>query len=287
MRAEQLTDSITYHGEGAVWHEGWGGLKFVDMLAGDVLTLGAEGAVDRLHAGSPVACLVRPRASGGFVVVTEREFTLWNAAGEREWSSEPVIEEGLRFNEGTCDPAGRLLCGTLAYGIVEGAGSMYRLAADRDGREVTRLFGGLTISNGLGFTADGSRAFYADTPTQRLDVFQVGPDAELAARRPWVVIPPEAGSPDGLCVDSAGGVWVALWGGSAVHHYDADGVLDEVVEVPGATQVTSCTLGGPDLRTLYITTSREGLPAHAEPAAGAVFTAPAATPGFPALEFAG
>ncbi len=283
MRAEQLTDSVTYHGEGAVWHEGWGGLKFVDMLAGDVLSLGADGSVDRLHTGSPVACVVRPRASGGFVVVTEREFTLWSAAGEREWTSSPMLEEGLRFNEGSCDPAGRLLCGTLAYGIVEGAGSMYRLA----GREVIRLFGGLTISNGLGFTADGTRAYYADTPTQRIDVFQLGPDASLGVRRPWVVIPQESGSPDGLCVDSAGGVWVALWGGSAVHHYDADGVLDEVVEVPGATQVTSCTLGGPDLRTLYITTSREGLPAHDQPAAGALFTAPAATPGLPTLEFAG
>jgi sugar lactone lactonase YvrE len=284
MRAEQLTEPITFHGEGAVWHDGWGGLKLVDMMKGDVLSLRADGTVDRLHTGSPVAALVRPRASGGFVVVTEREFTLWSADGVREWVAEPVIAEGFRFNEGSCDPLGRLLAGSLAYGFTEGAGSMYRLGSADDGRAISTLFGGLTITNGLGFTADGTRAYYADTPTRRIDVFDVV-DGELTGRRPWATIAEGAGDPDGLCVDSEGGVWVALYGGSAVQHFAPSGVHDATVELP-VTNVTSCTLGGADLTTLYITTSRENLADDEQPEAGAVFTARAATAGVPILPFA-
>jgi sugar lactone lactonase YvrE len=305
MRAEQLTDPVTFHGEGAVWHDGWGGLKFVDMMEGDILSLRADGGVDRLHTGSPVAAMVRPRVGGGFVAATEREFGLWNAAGEREYQSAPVLPEGMRFNEGGCDPEGRLLCGSLAYGFEQGAGSLYRFEQVPDydpsaALRTTRLFGDLTITNGLGFTADGRHMLYADTPTRRIDVFDVfdvfdvsggpgsahGVGGELENRRPFVSIAEGAGDPDGLTVDSQGGVWVALYGGSAVHHYDATGALADVIELP-VSQPTSVTLGGPDLRTLYITTTREGLDEGAEPTAGALFTARSSVPGLPTLPFAG
>ena len=86
-------------------------------------------------------------------------------------------------------------------------------------------------------------------------------------------------------VDTEGGVWVALWGGAAVHRYGPDGTLDKVITV-GARQVTSCTFGGPELDTLFISTSAQDL-ADAEPGAGALF---AAQPGFrdlPTLSYAG
>lgn len=284
VSAEQVTDPIAYHGEGAVWSESWGGLKWVDMLRGDVLSLDADGAVQRLSTGSSVAAMVRPRLGGGFVVVTEREFTLWSAEGEREWASAPVWEAsaGIRFNEGGCDPDGRLLCGSMSYEQVPGAGAMWRLGADR---AVEHLFGDLTISNGLGFTADGTRMFYVDSPTGRIDVFD-HVDGALRDRRPFVRLGEGIGDPDGLCVDAEGGVWVALYGGGAVHHYDASGALSDVVELP-ATKVTSCTFGGADLSTLYITTSREGLAADEQPLAGAVFSAPAGVRGTPVRPFAG
>lgn len=277
--AEQLTDPVTYHGEGAVWFAGWGGLRLVDMLAGDVLTLD-EGTsrVERLSVGSPVAACVRPRTGGGFVVATEREFALWGPDG-REWTSPALWSGPVRFNEGGCDPAGRFLCGSMAYSADAGAGTMWRLGPDRS---VERLFGDVTISNGLGFTADGATAFYVDTPTRRIDRFDVV-EGELRDRRPFVAVAEGVGDPDGLTVDAEGGVWVALYGGGAVHHYGPDGALADVVEVPGARQVTSCTLGGADLRTLYITTSRENLAADEQPSAGSVFHASAGVAGLPVL----
>jgi sugar lactone lactonase YvrE len=67
MRVEQVTDPVVYHGEGPVWYPGWGGLRFVDMLAGDVMTLAADGSIERRHVGS-VAAAVRPRRDGGSVI---------------------------------------------------------------------------------------------------------------------------------------------------------------------------------------------------------------------------
>ena len=101
----------------------------------------------------------------------------------------------------------------------------------------------------------------------------------------FVSIPLTTGAPDGLTVDAEGGAWVALWGGHAVHRYAPDGALDAVVEVPVA-QVSSCAFGGPDLATLFITTSAENL-ADPEPAAGALFTVEPGVRGLPTLAFAG
>jgi sugar lactone lactonase YvrE len=277
MRAEQLTDSVAYHGEGAVWYPGWGGLKWVDMLAGDVLSLDENsGEIGRQHVGS-VAAIVRPRASGGFVVATERSFAVWSDEAE-EWSTPPLWDDAIRFNEGSCDPVGRFLVGSMSYEREQGAGAVWRLNLDGS---TERLFGDVTISNGLGFTAEGTLAYYVDTRTRRIDVFTVT-DGELSERRPFVHIPEGIGNPDGLCIDAEGGVWVALYGGSAVRHYSSTGALETVVEV-GAQKVTSCTLGGPTLSTLYITTSRENLGPDDEPSAGALFQADVGVAGIPVL----
>ena len=275
-RAEQITPSVTYHGEGAVWHEGLGGLRWVDMLEGDVLALDeASGSVSRLHVDSPVAAVVRPRTAGGFVVALEKAIAAYDAHGAREWVTPQLWDEAIRFNEGGVDPRGRLLVGQMAYDAAEGVSSMFRLNPDRS---VEKLFGGLTVSNGLGFTADGALAYYADSHTGRIDVFDVSDDGELRDRRPFATIPEGAGSPDGLAVDAEGGVWSALYNGHAVHRYDASGRLSEVVEI-GAARVTSCALtpGG----TLYVTTSREGLEPHEEPPAGALFRAEVGVAGVP------
>lgn len=277
--AERATDSLTHHGEGAVWFAGWGGLKFVDMLAGDVLSLDqASGTVSRQHVGSPVAAALRPRTGGGFVVATEREFALWGPEG-REWRSAPLWSENIRFNEGSCDPQGRFLCGSMGWDSAAGVAAMWRLNLDGS---TERLFGDLTTSNGLGFTGDGTRAFYIDTPTRRVDRFDVV-DGELTGRRQFVPVPEGGGVPDGLTVDAEGGIWVAMNGGSAVHHYDATGQLADVIEV-GASQVTSCTLGGPTLNTLFITTSREHLEPDEEPAAGSLYVAEVGVAGLAVLE---
>jgi sugar lactone lactonase YvrE len=159
---------------------------------------------------------------------------------------------------------------------------MYRL--DPDG-SVRRVFGDVTVSNGLEWSPDGALAYYADTATHRVDVFDYDRNAGLTRRRPFVRLADDE-RPDGLTVDGEGGVWVAVYGGGAVRRYDADGRLEAVVEVP-TPQVTACTLGGPQLDQLFVTTSREGMDPDDDPLAGSLFRVDAGVRGLPVRPFAG
>jgi sugar lactone lactonase YvrE len=281
VRAEQMTDAVAFHAEGPVWSDRWGGLRWVDMLAGDVLSLDADGAIRRRHVGR-VAAALRPRRDGGAVIAVERGFVLEDADGDLTPLDPVWSDPGVRMNEGGCDPDGRFWCGSMAYDQAPGAAALYRL--DPDGHMRTELEG-VTVSNGLDWSPDGSLAYYDDTATHRVDVFDYDRDAGLTGRRPFVRLP-EDGNPDGLTVDAEGGVWVALFGGGAVHRYTPAGVLDVVVEVP-TPQVTACTFGGPALDQLFITTSREGMGPDDDPLAGSLFRADVGVPGRPVREFAG
>jgi sugar lactone lactonase YvrE len=279
MRAEQVTDPVAYHGEGPVWSPSWGGLRWVDMLAGDILSLQADGTVGRRHVGT-VAAALRPRRGGGAVIGVERGFALEEPDGTLTTLPELWADTGVRMNEGGCDPDGRFYCGSMAYDKTPGAAALYRLDPDGSTRVVLE---GVTISNGLDWSPDGSLAYYNDTDTHRVDVFDYDADAGLTGRRVFV---PTPGRPDGLTVDSEGGVWVALSDGGAVQRYTPEGRLDGVVELP-VTKVTACTFGGPRLDELFITTSREDLDPAAEPQAGSLFRADPGVAGLPVREFAG
>lgn len=282
MKADQVTEPLANHGEGPVWDVDAGVLRWVDMLAGDILTLESSGDVTRRHLGD-VAAAFRPRAGGGMVVAVERGFVLVDADGRAGEVHPAFTETGVRLNEGGCDPAGRFFCGSMAYDAAPGRGNLYRF--DPDGT-VTRVLDGVTISNGIVWTPDGGTVFYIDTPTGRIDAFDYDlGTAALSGRRPVVHIDPDHGKPDGLARDAEGGLWVALWEGSAVHRYTPDGTLDAVIELPAA-QVTACAFGGPDRDRLFITTSRDGL-SSPEPAAGAVFVADVGVVGAPVPMFAG
>ncbi|WP_346620637.1 SMP-30/gluconolactonase/LRE family protein [Blastococcus montanus] len=279
MRAEQITGPVAHHAEGPVWSPAWGGLRWVDMLAGDVLALAADGSVRREHVGD-VAAALRPRRGGGAVIGVERGFALQDADGTLVHLDPVWDDPSIRMNDGGCDPDGRFWCGSMAYDQRPGAASLYRL--DPDG-SVSRVLGDVTVSNGLDWSPDGSLAYYNDTATHRVDVFDYDRDTGLTGRRPFVTFDDD-GNPDGLTVDSEGGVWVALYGSGTVHRYDASGRLDAVVEV-ATPQVTACTLGGPQLDQLFVTTSAEGR--DDDPVAGSLFRVDVGMRGRPAREFAG
>lgn len=284
--------SACQHGEGPVWDARAGRVRWVDMLRGDLLSLdpsairdGALMEPERRHLTDVLAAL-RPRASGGWVVATERGFAVTDRDGD--WTLRPVAtafdDPAIRMNDGGCDPAGGFLCGTMAYAKTPGAATLYRLAPDGT---VDVVLTDLTISNGVAIDPTGRRAYYIDTPTLRIDVFDVATDGRtLSGRRPFVVIEPGAGGPDGLCVDAEGGVWVALFGGSAVRRYLPDGSLAALVHVD-ARKVTACAFGGDDLGTLFITTSREDLEPRDGPLAGTLFAVRPGVVGVPPLPYRG
>ncbi|SDQ11255.1 SMP-30/gluconolactonase/LRE family protein [Quadrisphaera sp. DSM 44207] len=286
--AEQLTEVVAVHGEGPVWDDAAQQLLCVDLTEGALLRVDhITGAVRRSQVSSVLAAL-RPRRSGGWVLALERGFALTDTG----WDDEPRVralpqlwsDPGVRMNEGGCDPAGRFWCGSMAYDQSEGAGTLWRLDPDGSASAALR---GVTVSNGLAWSPDGSVAYYNDTPTGRTDVLQVDADTgEVTGRRPFATAPEGDGMPDGLVVDAEGGVWTALYGGGAVVRYGPDGTLTERVDVP-TPHVTACTFGGPGLATLFITTSTEGLDREQEPQAGALFHHEPGVRGQLPLTFAG
>ena len=257
-------------GEGPVWDARSGRLAWVDILGRRVhLTDPRTGETESIEMPLDVGAIA-PRAAGGFVAALQDGFWVVGAGEARRIAAVPEARPGLRFNDGTCDPAGRFWAGTMAYDEAAGAGCLYRL--DTDGA-VTRVLEGVTISNGLAWSADGGTLFFIDSPTQRIDAFAYAVDTgEIAERRAVVEIPADLGSPDGMTIDAEGGLWVALWGGSALHRY-VEGRLDRVVRLP-VSRPTSCAFGGPDLDELFVTSAWKGLSTDArrgEPLAGALF----------------
>lgn len=268
MDAQRITDSVCYHGEGPIFSPSWGGLRWVDMLAGDMLRLRADGGVDRLPTPSPVVACIRPRVDGGAVLGVEKGFALEDPDGSIR-VLEDLWDEDVRMNEGAVAPDGSFYCGSMAYDQAESAAAMWRLAPDLS---VERVTGGLTVSNGLALSPDRSRAYYVDTPTGRVDVIEAEDLRAFGPRHTLADLTGEEGHPDGLAVAADGSLWVAMNGAGRVLGLDPQGRVIERIAV-GARQVTACAFGGEDLSTLFITTSRENLAEDEDPAAGSLFAA--------------
>jgi sugar lactone lactonase YvrE len=274
-------------GEGSLWDPERGRLLWVDIPAGlvhewDPVT-GSQG--ERLLGGEVSA--VSLRAAGGLVVAAGKSIRLLEDDAVRVLIEIEADLPGNRTNDCRCDPEGRLWIGTMARSLERGAGSLYRLDPDL---RLLPVLERTTLANGIGWSPDGALMYFIDTTTQRIDVFDFdrGTGA-VAGRRSLTSIDPEAGMPDGLCVDIEGGVWVALWGGGAIHRYDDGGTLDAVIPLP-VSNPTCPAFGGADLETLYITSARDSLSAAElaeQPAAGAVLALDPGVRGLPATPFAG
>lgn len=273
MKAELLSPVDAELGESPVWRRESGDIFWVDILRGDIHRLMLDGE-DQIAATfeEPVGALVLG-PNGEVVAATPRG--LVRLDGSTVTSLERDSDD-LRMNDGKADPAGRFVGGTMTIGSPRpGAGSLWRF----DELGTSRLVSDATIPNGLSWSADGETFYWIDTPTGRIDAFDYDPaTGELSDRRAWASIPEEAGAPDGMCGDVEGGLWVALWGGSAVHRYVA-GRLDAVVEVE-ASLVTCPAFVGPELDQLVITTASVDSP-PGEQGAGDIFTIQLGVKGVP------
>ena len=260
-------------GEGPVWDPRGACLYFVDILQGRVHRFDpATGALRTYDAGRMVGAVV-PTDGDDMMLVVQDGFARLDTTtgGVRAVARIDAARPDLRFNDGKCDPAGRLWAGTMALDERRGAGALYRLDPDGIVRCILR---GVTISNGLDWSDDGATMYFIDSPTRSIDVFDVdAASGDVRNRRSFVRIPPGDGVPDGMTLDADGCVWVALWGGGAVHRYSPDGERAAVVRVPTGYP-TSCAFGGADYGDLYITTAHVKLTPQErveQPQAGGVF----------------
>ncbi len=241
-------------GEGPLWDHRTGVLAWVDILGGFVhLTDPDGGATTSIPVGPGVGAPALQGDDGYLLAVRNGFATL--IGGRLEVTHELFDEPGVRMNDGAVDPAGRFVAGSMAGDLRPGLGSLYSLDIDGSVRE---LFGGVSISNGLAWSQDGDLMYYVDSALHRIDVMDYDPaSGDVSGRRPWVEIPADDGTPDGIALDADGCLWVALWDGGKVRRYSPQGRLIGDVELP-VPRVTACAFGGGNLDRLYITTAAVG-----------------------------
>lgn len=275
-------------GESPLWDDRSQELVWVDILRGEVHRTAIHSGADRFDRLGTTVGAVALCENGGLVAAAADGFCLLDAEGAlREWLWRPSTSHpGHRMNDGKCDPAGRFLAGTMTVDRTPGFCHLYCLEADHSVRTVVD---GVTLSNGMAWSLDGTTMYYIDTVHRQIDAF----DYDLATgvpsrRRPVVAIEEGAGNPDGMTIDAEGYLWVALAHGAAVRRYAPDGRLDRILPMP-VRKVTSVSFGGPALDLLFVTSACDGLSEAnlvAEPLAGAVLCCPVDTPGVPASRFA-
>jgi sugar lactone lactonase YvrE len=273
-------------GEGPTWDVADGSLIWVDIVGASVHRFRPSSGTDEVTPVPQHVGAAKPRVGGGLVLNLRDGVGLLDPGGELRWLVY-WAREGRRGNDAAIDPAGRLWAGTMRYDQATDGGFLARI--EPNGRAAVVL-PAVSVSNGIGWSPDHSRMYYIDTPTRRVDVFDFSlDDGAVTGRRLFVDFGSSAGSPDGLCVDADGCVWVAANGGGQVRRFTPEGTPDTVVDVP-ASQVTACTFGGSDLTDLYVTTGREHFTADqaaAEPLAGCLFVARGIATGLPTPRFAG
>ncbi|MER7540662.1 SMP-30/gluconolactonase/LRE family protein [Streptomyces sp. NPDC097704] len=271
--------------EGPLWDARRRRLLWVDILAGQVLEGSLEQSrvtVTRRHDVDSMVGAVALAEDGTLLVAAQEHLVVLSPDGTRQ-DGPRIVPVGARrrLNDGGVDPAGRFLVGTLS---LDGPSRQERLVRlEADGR-ITGLDDDLTLSNGLAWSTDGGTLYSVDT--ERRTVF-ARHYADLSRRRTHLLI--EDGLPDGIALDAADHLWVAVWGAGQVRRYSPDGKLVDRLSLP-APHTTSVAFAGPDLRTLVVTTATVGLDdeqLRAHPDSGRLFTARVDVPGAPVPYWAG
>lgn len=267
-------------GEGSRWVGDR--IVLVDIPAGRLLSAPATGEAGSL---TELARLTVPLAAvapvagrpGAWLAAAGTGFSVIEAGGVREIAApDPVTDRPWRMNDAVADRAGRFWAGSMACDQTPRDGALYRLDPDGTVRTMLR---GLTIANGPAFSPDGRIMYLSDTPLGHVDRFSVDPaTGELSDREPFLRIDAAQGHPDGITVDAAGHLWVALFGGAAVHRYRPDGVLDRTLAVPARQPTSVCVAGD----RLVVTSGRGGVD-DPGPDDGAVMVTAAVAPGIEAL----
>ncbi len=274
-------------GESPVWLDDRNEFAWVDIQRGliELLTV-ATGRVRTIPVGEMIGSIA-PTRTGNLVAAVATGFVLveLDSGRTRRLATLERVDPTIRMNDGKADPWGRFWAGTMGLDKRPDAGTLYCLEPDGT---VRTSVDPVTISNGLDWTDDRRTMFYVDTPTQRVDRFDLEMDGlGLGNRRPFATQSLENGAPDGLTLDATGGLWLALWGGFQVVAYAPSGELVARIPIP-ASHVTSCAFGGADRGDLYITSAFAELSTAeraAQPHAGRLFRCRPGVLGRPAYRY--
>lgn len=278
-------------GESPFWHPDEAALYWCDIPGRVLHRWHPDTAAHRQWAlpTEPGCCAPLP---GGQLLLAMRDglFRFDPVSGERFCLAEPPYDPATeRFNDGKADPQGRLWVGTIYEPRTPPRAALYRWARGR----LDRIAGDVTVSNGLAFSPDGGTLYWTDTTAHRISALDLdAAEGTLSRQRMFAQFPPKqagqdlrhyGGRPDGAAVDAEGAYWVAMFEGQRLLRLAPDGRLLQEVPLPVRCPTMPC-LGGPDLRTLYVTTARHNRPPDelsAQPWAGCVLQMRVDVPGLP------
>lgn len=279
---EPVGQHLSIWGEGPLWHQNR--LLYVDIEAYKILAYHPDTQEEKIwNVGERVGTVV-PRAGGGLVWAGDSGFHFLDEStglSTPVGDPEPELPEN-RFNDGKCDPAGRLWAGSICLKKQPDA-ALYCLHTDL---RIEKKFSPVTNSNGIVWTRDGATMYYIDTPSKKIRAFDfdVSSSAISNERVLWDT-QEDPSSPDGMTIDSEDRLWIAFCHGAKVVCYDpATSSVVEQIDFP-ALETTACAFGGPELRDLYVTTGLK--PGLAEPLAGRLFVCRPGAQGVAAAAFAG
>jgi L-arabinonolactonase len=257
MQAELVLDCRNEHGEGVLWNPLDGRLWWTD-IHGEALWAydPVSRTADRYDAPDRICCFA-PRRDGTLIAAFAGGFAYFDPrTGRRDDIApfEPDLPQ-TRLNDGRTDRQGRFIAGGMDERDLEPVSSVWRLDADL---KLTQLFNSVRCANSTCFSPDGRTMYFADSPECEIVAFDYDCESgSLGHRRPLALLPMGRGVPDGSCVDAEGFIWNAVWEGYRVDRFAPHGCLDRSIEVP-VEKPTCVAFGGPDLDTLFITTSRLG-----------------------------
>jgi sugar lactone lactonase YvrE len=268
-------------GESPIWDRVRGCLWWIDITGGVLHRLNAASGVRHDIALQQRCGSIGLRQTGGLVAATWSGFAGLDPDTGAITPLADVLgtRDGIRFNDGRVGPDGRFWAGTVQNQV--GGAAFYRF--DRN-HQVAEIVPQLTCSNGLTWSPDGKTMYLADSGAGLILAFDFdyGPGC-VSRRRVFLEYPREYGVPDGATVDTEGNLWSAGFGGWHVLKITPEGRIADAIRMP-VLYPTSCAFGGPDLRTMYVTSARKQLQGDAlaaQPRAGQLFVLAVDAQGLP------
>ncbi len=261
-------------GEGPLWDKENNCIYWVDIIPGDIHRYSTlDSSHSTFNVGEMVGALAL-RKSGGLIAALQHGFAFVDFANKtvtRITNPEEHLP-GNRFNDGKCDPAGRFWAGTMPLNETDASGNVYMLDTDFT---VAHKIAGVTISNGMAWTADTKTFYYIDTPTRHVVAYDYDiTTGEITNKRVVIDVHNEVGYPDGMTIDKNGMLWIAFFGGWQVALFNPlTGEKLQSIALPAAN-ITCPTFGGPNLTDLYVTSATKELTAEEklqQPYAGCLF----------------